>query len=145
MRSSKLRHGVRINGLDSFSIQWLRLKRNFAYREIGIPVDEITKLLQLSIPETPTRTGIYGPDSFLIQWLRLNRDLVATGFLSDTNLPSMTTIRCLFNICQHAFAVCSIFANNKPTSRNAFVSFISQQDEMEVVKHGSVTSIPLPS
>jgi hypothetical protein len=34
---------------------------------------------------------------------------------------------------------------NKQNRRTTFVSFISQQDEMEVVKHVSVTSIPLPS
>ena len=53
--------GAIINSLDSFSIQWLRLNRDF---DILVALFFIP--LDVAIPETPIWSYIYGPDPSLI-------------------------------------------------------------------------------
>jgi hypothetical protein len=73
-----------INGPDSILIQWLRLNRDFTYRDFGILVALFLFPLHVAIRETPIWSWINGPDLILIQQLRLSRmifHIVKLGFL----------------------------------------------------------------
>ena len=71
-----------VDGLDHILIWWLRLRQEFAYREIGIPIALFLWHFQNAILETP----INGSDVILIWWLRLRRAFVSPLLLALLNI-----------------------------------------------------------